>query len=60
MVKKINDKKFIIDDIDNMNSNDALNYLMSNKGIGEKVSSCILLSSVYEIYIGSNIIKFVV
>ena len=45
MVKKINDKDFIIDDIDNMNSNDALNYLMSNKGIGEKVSSCILLFS---------------
>ena len=29
--------------IDNMNSIDALKYLMSYKGIGEKVASCILL-----------------
>lgn len=29
--------------IDNMNSDDALKYLMSYKGIGEKVASCILL-----------------
>ena len=29
--------------IDNMNSSDALKYLMSYKGIGEKVASCILL-----------------
>ena len=26
-----------------MNTNDALAYLMNNKGIGEKVASCILL-----------------
>ena len=26
-----------------MNSDEALNYLMTNKGIGEKVASCILL-----------------
>ena len=26
-----------------MNTKDALNYLMTNKGIGEKVASCILL-----------------
>ena len=29
--------------IDNMNSDEALKYLMSYKGIGEKVASCILL-----------------
>ena len=29
--------------IDNMNSQDALKYLMNYKGIGEKVASCILL-----------------
>lgn len=31
------------DSINNMNSDDALKYLMSYKGIGEKVASCILL-----------------
>ena len=43
IVNKINNKEFDIDSIDNMNSEDALNYLMNNKGIGEKVASCILL-----------------
>ncbi len=43
IVNKINNKEFDIDSIDNMNSNDALEYLMLNKGIGEKVASCILL-----------------
>ena len=33
----------LLDSIDNMNSSDALNYLMNYKGIGEKVASCILL-----------------
>lgn len=32
-----------IDKINDMNSNDALKYLMSYKGIGMKVASCILL-----------------
>ena len=31
------------DSINNMNSSDALKYLMNYKGIGEKVASCILL-----------------
>lgn len=43
IVNKINNKELDIDSIDNMNSNDALEYLMLNKGIGEKVASCILL-----------------
>lgn len=43
IVSKINNKEFDIDGIDNMNSDDALIYLMNNKGIGEKVASCILL-----------------
>lgn len=43
IVNKINNKEFDLDLIDNMNSSDALEYLMSNKGIGEKVASCILL-----------------
>ena len=34
---------FDISKIDNMNSNDALKYLINQKGIGEKVASCILL-----------------
>ena len=43
VVKNINDKNIDLDLIDKMNSIDALNYLMQNKGIGEKVASCILL-----------------
>ena len=42
-VQKIINKEINLDSIDNMNSEDALNYLMNNKGIGEKVASCILL-----------------
>lgn len=43
IVKNINDKNIDLDLIDNMQSADALNYLMKNKGIGQKVASCILL-----------------
>jgi len=42
-VQKINNNEFDLDIIDTMNSNEALDYLMSNKGIGEKIASCILL-----------------
>lgn len=42
-VQKINNNEFSLDIIDNMDSNEALDYLMTNKGIGEKVASCILL-----------------
>lgn len=45
IVRKINDDEFDIDLVDDMSSYDAMNYLMNNKGIGEKVSSCILLFS---------------
>lgn len=34
---------FNIDKLDSINSDDALDLLMKNKGIGEKVASCILL-----------------
>ena len=43
IVNKINNKTFDLQSIDTMNTNDALAYLMNNKGIGEKVASCILL-----------------
>ena len=42
-VQKIINKEFDINLIDNMNSKDALNYLMTLNGVGEKVASCILL-----------------
>lgn len=42
-VNKVNNKKFDINAIDNMSSDDAMKYLIENKGIGEKVASCILL-----------------
>ncbi|MCM1371025.1 MAG: 8-oxoguanine DNA glycosylase [Clostridium sp.] len=43
IVNKINSKDFDLEKIDEMTSNEALDYLMSNKGIGLKVASCILL-----------------
>ena len=43
IVKNINEKNIDLDSIEEMNSEDALKYLMKNKGIGEKVASCILL-----------------
>ena len=36
-------KEFDIDSIDNMSSEDALNYLKTLNGVGDKVASCILL-----------------
>jgi N-glycosylase/DNA lyase len=44
-VNKINNNEIDLNLIDNMSSEDAMKYLMNNKGIGEKVSSCILLFS---------------
>ena len=43
IVKNIKEKNMDLDLIDKMTSEDALAYLMKNKGIGEKVASCILL-----------------
>ena len=37
-VQKVNNKEFDLKKINDMNSVDALDYLMSNKGIGEKVA----------------------
>ena len=43
IVNRINDNLFNINSINDMNTKEAMDYLMNNKGIGEKVSSCILL-----------------
>ena len=43
IIRSIENKSLELDKIYNMNSEDALNYLMSFKGIGNKVASCILL-----------------
>ena len=43
IVQKINNGTFDINKIYGLNTDDALNYLMENKGIGNKVASCILL-----------------
>lgn len=43
IIKSINNNKLNTNEIYDMNSKDALNYLMSFKGIGMKVASCILL-----------------
>ena len=42
-INKLSNKEFDMDLIDNMSSDDAMDYLLTNKGIGEKVASCILL-----------------
>lgn len=43
VVNKILDGNFDLNSIKDMDTSDALAYLQSNKGIGEKVASCILL-----------------
>ena len=43
IVQNINNGTFDIDSIYNLSSEDSLNYLISFKGIGNKVASCILL-----------------
>ncbi len=43
IIKSIKEKKLDIDIINNMSTNEALEYLKSFKGIGNKVASCILL-----------------
>lgn len=43
IVNKINNGLFDLNLIDNMDTDESLKYLMNNKGIGEKVASCILL-----------------
>ena len=42
-INKIKNKEFDIDIIDRMNSKDALDYLKTLNGVGDKVASCILL-----------------
>lgn len=42
-VKKINNNEFSLDIINELDSKEAMKYLMENKGIGEKIASCILL-----------------
>ena len=44
-IKRVDSREFDLDLIDNMDSINAMKYLMENKGIGEKVASCILLFS---------------
>jgi len=43
IIKSINNKELDINSINDMNSEDAMKYLISFKGIGMKVASCILL-----------------
>jgi len=45
IVQKLNKKEFDLDKINSLNTEDALNYLMTNNGIGPKIASCILLFS---------------
>ncbi|MBP3635060.1 MAG: DNA-3-methyladenine glycosylase 2 family protein [Bacilli bacterium] len=42
-INKVNNGEFDINQIDDMTSDNAMSYLIENKGIGEKVASCILL-----------------
>lgn len=45
IINKIVNKEFDLEIIKQLNTIDALDYLCTNKGIGEKVASCILLFS---------------
>ena len=42
-VQKLNNKEFDLEKIEDLDTDEALNYLMENDGIGPKVASCILL-----------------
>lgn len=42
-VQKVNNNEFDLNKIYSLNTKDALDYLITNKGIGMKVASCILL-----------------
>ena len=43
IIDKINNKEIDLEEFYNLSTNDALNKLMENNGIGPKVASCILL-----------------
>lgn len=43
IIRNIENNNLDLNEINNMNSEDALNYLIKFKGIGNKVASCILL-----------------
>ena len=56
MVDRLNNNEIDLNEFYNLNTNDALNKLMENMGIGPKVASCILLFAyqkydVFPIYI---------
>lgn len=44
-INNLNNNKISLDFIENLSSQEAMQYLMKNNGIGEKVASCILLFS---------------
>ena len=48
IIQKLKNNEFDLDLIDKMDSSQALKYLMNNKGIGEKVASCILLFAYFK------------
>ena len=48
IIQKIKNNEFNLDLINDMDSECALKYLMNNKGIGEKVASCILLFAYFK------------
>ena len=52
IINNIVNNQLVINNIYNMNSSDALDYLMNYKGIGMKVASCILLFAYqkYDVY----------
>ena len=61
VVQNINNGRFDINSIYNLSSEDSLNYLISFKGIGNKVASCILLFAYqkFDVYpIGTWVKKF--
>lgn len=44
-IQKLKNKEIDLEYIDTLNTDDAMNYFMNIKGIGQKVASCILLFS---------------
>jgi N-glycosylase/DNA lyase len=50
-VNKLNNDEISLDLISNLDTESAMKYLMENKGIGEKVASCILLFGYQRFYV---------
>lgn len=48
VIKKINNKELDLDHLNEISTKDAMDILMENKGVGEKIASCVLLFAYFK------------